>query len=403
MKKIFLAIPLLALCTVQAHAQRGVPVTEKPRPEYDPIGIHIGAFTVKPKLTAGVEFNDNIYATENDTESDAISIIAPQFDVSSNWSRHALNLAAGLKAGLYVSESDEDFLDSNLSLNGRLDVQRESYLTGAVGIQRLHEERTSPDASNAWKEPAEYTKSNADMSYLHGLGRTSLTAGAGITDIDYSSVPLISGASDDLRERDRSLKNVNARLAYELLPTVKPFLAGRYEWRDYDRSEARRDSDGYRLGLGTGFDLGGVTTGEIFAGYMQQDYDDREAINGAWFGLNLLWNVTELTSVQGNVQSSIKETTLGDSTGINAIDAGVRIDHELLRNLLVGAYFNYTNDDYESIDLTDTYYTVGPRVTYLVNRYLSAEASYGHETRDSDEKTREYTENIFMLSLTGKY
>lgn len=403
MKKYLWTMLCLALCAPQAHAERGKPITEKPRPDYDALGIPVGSFIAKPEIKAGVEFNDNIYAAEDNTESDTIAVIAPELELNSNWNRHALNLTAGLNSGLYASESDENYLDSKLLLNGRLDVQRESYLSGAAGIQRLHEERTSPDASNAWKEPAEFTQSNADLSYMHGLGRTSLTAGAGITDINFSSVPLVSGGSDDLSLRDRELKNVNARVAYELLPTVKPFVAGRYEWRDYDRSEALRDSDGYRLGAGTGFDLGGVTTGEIFAGYMQQDYEDREDIKGPWFGMSLLWNVTEMTSVEGRLQSSVKETTLDNSSGIDAIDAGVRVDHELLRNLLVGAFFNYTNDDYESVDITDKYYTFGPRVTYLVNRYLSAEASYAHETKDSNESSREYTENLFMISLTGKY
>ena len=262
---------LLVLSTTNAQAERGRPVTEKPRPDYDAVGIRIGSLVVKPKISVGLEQNDNIYAAKNNAVSDNITVTTPKVEIKSDWSSHAFSLDAGLASGLYATKSDENFLDGHFVVDGRLDVQRESYLTGQAGILKLHEDRSSPDSSSAWKGPADYTQSNADLSYMHGLGRTSLTAGTGITAINYDNVELLAGGTEDLSVRNRNLYNINARAAYELLPTVRPFVSGRYEKRTYELSEAGRDSDGYRLGAGTGFDLGGVTTGEIFAGYMQQN------------------------------------------------------------------------------------------------------------------------------------
>lgn len=402
-KVVFLALLAFFLLAGVALAQRGVPVTEKPRPDYDAQGIRSGGMVIKPELTLGLEYNDNIYATKDNKESDWITIIAPRIKVDSNWTRHALGFDAGLKGGIYASESDENYLDAHIRLSGRMDVLRESFFSALASFERLHEERGERDVSGTWKEPSVYNRSMGNLSYLHGIGKVSLNAGVGITNLDYQSVDLIGGGSDSQDLRDRNIYNVNARMAYELLPNVLPFLAAQYEWRKYDKSEARRDSDGYRIGVGTGFDLGGVTTGEIFAGYMHQDYDHRDNISGAWYGLSLLWNVTEMTSVQASVESSVKETTVANAAGINAVDAGIRIDHELLRNLLVGAFFDYTYDDYKSVDITDKYYTVGPRVTYLWNRNLSLGAEYSHKKKDSTPSTRDYTENKFMISLTGKF
>lgn len=403
LKRNLWIIPVLMCITSTAFAERGVPISNKPRPEYEPEKHKIGSLIVLSKMSLGLEHNDNIYASDTKEVDDTITIVSPEVTVESDWSRHSLSLVAGVDSGMYASNSDENYLDGHLLVDGRVDVQRESFFNGKAGLQRLHEERSSPDSSAAWKDPAEYTQADMDLSYKQGLGRASVTAGTGITTIDYSSVELLSGGTDDLSDRDRTMYNLNTRIAYELLPSVQPFIAGRYEWRAYDQADARRDSDGYRIGLGTGFDLGGVTTGEVFAGYMQQNYDDREDISGPWFGLNLLWNVTQLTSIQANVQSSVKETTEDNSSGINAVDAGLRIDHELLRNLLIGATFSYTRDDYQSVDLTDTVYAYGPRTKYLFNRYLSVEASYTFKTKDSTEVDREYDENVFLLSVTGKY
>ncbi len=387
-------------------AQRGVPVTEKPRPDYDALGIRAGGFVVKPELTLGMEYNDNIYATRSSTKSDWITTIAPEVDISSNWNRHALGLNTGITAGLYSSESDENYVDGRVLLNGRLDVLRESFLMGNFAFQRLHEERGAPDAVAAWDEPAIFYSTSGDVAYYHGMGKVSVTAGAGFLNLDYQKVDLAAGGSDRLRDRDRNIYNVNARIAYELTPDVQPFLTTRYNWRRYDKADrnvnVRRDSEGYAIGAGTGFDLGGVTSGEIWAGYMQQNYDNLKNVSGFWYGTSLLWNVTEMTSVQAGIESSVKETATTGASGIDGVDANLRIDHELLRNLLVGAFLNYTHDTYKGINRTDQYFTVGPRVTYLWNRNLSAEMAYSHRQRDSN-RADDFEQNRFSVALTGKF
>ena len=273
----FLLVPVLALTlALPAIAQdtRGVSVTERPRPDYDPLGIRAGAFIVKPELKMGLEYNDNIYATKNDTVSDWITTIAPRVKAESDWSRHALALDIGAKGGLYSSESNEKYLDAHIRADGRLDVLRGSYLRGRASVERLHEERGAPDVTTDFDEPVVYVRSEADAAYHHGLGKIGLQAGAGVVNYNYSSVdltPAAGGGSRSLDHRDHDIYGLNARLTYELLPNVSPFITGRYEWRRYDQillGGLDRDSDGYRLGLGTGFDLGGVTTGEVFAGYM---------------------------------------------------------------------------------------------------------------------------------------
>ena len=390
-----------------ASQERGVPVYEKPRPDYDPLGIRAGAFTIRPDLTLGLEYNDNIYAADSGEESDWITTVAPEVDVRTNWVRHALGLNTGLEAGFYGSESDENYVDGHVFLDGRLDVLRGAFLNAAAGYHYLHEERGAPDADAAWDEPANYHRWDGDLSYFHGLGRLSLTLGTDFTRMDYRRVDLVGGGSENLDYRDRNIFDVNARVAYEMHPDVHPFIQTSYNWRRYDNRDPglseKRDSDGYRIGVGTGFDLGGVTSGEIFAGYMSQSYDNLRDISGMWYGMNLLWNVTQLTSVEAGVRKSVKETTARDASGIDAIDTNLRVDHELLRNLLVGAFFDYTYDDYQGRDISDKYYVFGPRVTYLWNRNLSAEAGYTRRIKDSNVSAREYTENRFKVSITGSF
>lgn len=368
----------------------------------DSLGIRAGAFLIKPELKLGHEYNDNIYATDEDTVSDWITTVAPKLAVNSDWSRHALGITTGFKSSFYSSRSDENHTDAQIKLDGRLDFLRESFLTGQAGLQYLHEARSDPDSDLSWAEPATYYRSNGNIDYYHGAGKFSATAGAGIIRMDYSSVELISGGSQNLNNRDYNTYDVSFRFAYEMHPVVRPFVSTGYEWRRYDESEVGRDSQGYRIGLGTAFDLGGITSCEVFAGYMEQEYDDRSNIQGPWYGMSLLWNITGLTSVKGTVKKSIKETTLEDSSGIDGLDVNLRVDHELLRNLLLGAFFDYTYNSYQDVDISDRYYDLGPRLTYLWNQNLSAEIEYTSYTCVSNQDDREFDENRFVFSITGK-
>ncbi len=366
-------------------------------------GIRAGAFTINPKLTLGMEYNDNIYATKNNKKSDWTTTLTPSVSIDSNWSRHALGLNAKLSGGVLTSKSNENYVDADLSLEGRLDVLRESFFTAGVGYKRLHEERGSPDSVDAWKEPAVYHITSGKLNYHHGINRFSFVLGGEVHNVDYERVKLEGGGSQNLDIRDRNQYNVSARVAYELHPDVQPFITTHYDWRRYRKSEAEKDSEGYRIGLGTGFGLTGKTSGEIFGGYMWQKYDDRKDIDGFWYGISLNWEATQLTTVNANVRSSIKETYRDGSSGVESVDTGISIDHELLRNLSVGAFLDYSRNDYKGENITDNYYTFGPSVTYGWNRYLSANFKYSHKVKDSNSSDREYSQNKFAVSLTGQF
>ncbi|MFO8165436.1 MAG: outer membrane beta-barrel protein [Desulfatiglandales bacterium] len=386
-----------------AKAQRVVSTVDRSRLDCEPMGIRAGAFTINPHLTLCTEYNDNIYAARNDTKSGWIISLSPEVDVQSNWSRHSLKLNAELDPGQYASESKENFMDSHIFMDGRVDMRRESFFRARAGYQHLHEERGSMDVSETWDEPAVYNRTQGKISYYHGLNRFSLTAGAAITTLSWQRVALKEGGSQCLNIKDRNLYNINARIAYELHPDVHPFITTTFDWRHYDKPEAMRDSRGYRIGIGTGFGITGTTSGEVFGGYMLQDYDDRDKISGAWYGMSLLWNLSRLTSIEARAESSVIETTRVDSSGVSAVETKISIDHELLRNLLIGASMDYRRYSYQGEDITDNYYTLGPGLTYLWNRNLSAKAEFNRWIRSSNISDREFTENRFVISITGSF
>ena len=45
---------------------------------YEPLGIRAGSFLIYPTLSVSEAYDDNVFATDNDTEDDWITLISPR-------------------------------------------------------------------------------------------------------------------------------------------------------------------------------------------------------------------------------------------------------------------------------------------------------------------------------------
>ena len=117
--------------------------------------------------------------------------------------------------------------------------------------------------------------------------------------------------------------------------------------------------------------------------------------------MNLTWNPTQLTSLRLDGVGGYEPSDVGASNLTHQI--GLRVDHELLRNVLIGGEVSYTRDDFQdSGGRIDNRYDVGPDITYLLNRYLSVGAGYVFTKQDSDDNQEEFTRNLITLRLTAQ-
>ena len=109
---VFVAM-VLGASIVSAGAQE-----TGPGAGYEPLGVRAGSFIVLPSLTTSATYSDNIYRTQNNTEDDLILTVQPQVLAESTWSRHALNLHAGMQSRFYDSNSSEDHTNWRIGADG---------------------------------------------------------------------------------------------------------------------------------------------------------------------------------------------------------------------------------------------------------------------------------------------
>lgn len=407
----------------QALPPRGETVESRPRPEIDPLGVRVRSFLFFPKLVVEEEYNDNIFATEQETEDDFITRVAPTMTIESDWSRHFLRFSTGAEFGLHAHNQNEDYTDYFAETEGRLDVTRDLDLRLGGGYARIHEERTDPD-STAGRNPTEIDRYRAFAIYNQTFGRIGGRLEGRFLRFDYMDDGINGPGEINNDDRDRNVYEGSLRTSYEILPPdYEAFIQFGGNHRKYDRTPDDggfdRDSYGWNARTGIALDLGGLVFGEAYVGYFDQifDSDDNlDDIDGFTYGLAFDWNVTPLTTVNVFGDRTVRETVQTErdngvvrgASGALRSSVGLGVDHELLRTLILSSDFLYYNDDFEGIDREDDNleYALGAR--YFLNRNLYLNATYGLRRRLSNtdgngvEGSSDFLENSFRISVEAQ-
>lgn len=365
-------------------------VLQRPRADYDPLGIQAGSFLLFPYLNVAETYNSNVYATTSNEKSDFVTYIRPSVELQSNWNTDALTFQANGDIREYASQSSEDNSNFSAFLNGRKDVERGLYLIGSASYQLLHEDRTDPNAITNAKEPIEYELATGGIGFVHETGRIGFRIEGTINDYSYQNGVFASGAPVIETDRNRIEYTGTVRVSYELVPGYNAFVQGSGNDRSYqdkfDQGGYQRSSSGYVVDVGTAFALGPTLNGEVYVGYLNQSYDDSRLSSPSvpTFGASLLWNVTQLTSIRGTVARTVEETIIAPASSYLQTQVSLGVEHELLRNVLLSGKFTYALQDYQGGGRSDDYYEADAQVRYMLTRNLSTGLDINYSTRSSN-------------------
>jgi hypothetical protein len=374
---------------------------------YDPLGIRAGAFRIFPSTDVSLSYNDNVNATKNDTQDDFIAVFAPNIAVQSDFSRHAIGFNLFSEVGRYFQETDENYWDFGIDGDGRLDITRDNNLQGGFTVARLHDARDDPENDATVAEsvrPVRYMNYDANLAYNHLFNRVTVRLTGLFDRNDYRQ----GAGSANQNDRDRNIYTGLLRVGYNVSPRINTFVEGLYniQRRDVHRDSDGRERDSHGWGARGGVDVNftDLLFGEAFAGWRTQYFDDSQfdTESGLNFGVGLTWLPTQLTTVALTGGSDFEPTTNEDASSNFQTTIGLRVDHELLRNVLIGAQAGYVRSDFENSGETDNRYDVGADVTYLINRHFSVGAAYGFTTRNSDDEEDEFDRNIFTVRVRAQ-
>ena len=369
---------------------------------YDPLGIRAGAFLIYPSLTVSEVYDDNVFATDNNTDDDLITVVEPQVRAESNFSRHRLGFAAGSEVAFHINEEDEDYQDFYVSTDGRLDITRQNFVDAEVQFARGHRSRDDPEDEGDRDELTELNRYGGELSFTQLFNRLNFRLTGRSLRTAYTEP---EDADEDLVTYDALL-----RTGFFVSPRINAFVQGLYTIDKRDRSTdfagIDRDSEGWGVAAGAEVDLTNLLVGEFSVGYRQQMFeeDDFDDENGISYNLDLTWTPTLLTTVGLRGGADFRPTTSSGSGAESNFrnTAGIGVQHELLRNVRLAADFDYVRDDFSGVDRTDDTIYVGGGASYLLNRNFSIDAGYTFSKRWSDDETEEFDRNLVRIGVTAR-
>jgi hypothetical protein len=385
---------------------RNISVSQRPHPGFDPVPVPLGGFLALPKLDAGVEYNDNIYAENTGAKSDTIFTVNPELDIQSNWNRNYLSAFVRSATRDYSKYSSETTTDYQLGAQGMLQAGDGKFSAGG-DTGELTEPRTSPSTSHGTTHPVRYQQTDGFFSGVEELNRVRLTGRVDIGNDDYHNGVDPSGHSVLEDDRDHTDYTYSGKAEYALSPDTAVYMYGAYNDHQYRLQPpvvpTNRDSHGEVVSGGANFDITREIRGDIQVGWMQQQFAASNL--RTYSGLSALgsveWFPTELTTVTLTGSRQVADASAPGAAIYVASGVGLQLDHELLRNLILTGRVGYEDDAYQGVSRDDhtTNAYIGGR--YMLNRLVGLTVGYTYVKNDSTGAARGplYNVNRIMASL----
>lgn len=138
---LFLALPCIAT------AQSGKPLSYWLGSGYNVPEVRTGALTIAPEMNLGIDCSDNsrIDAPPGKNASELTIVMTPEMTIRSRGPAHFLGIDIGFNSDILTTRSAEPDINSHVSVNGRMALPGQSFLTGRINVRRMQEENSGAE------------------------------------------------------------------------------------------------------------------------------------------------------------------------------------------------------------------------------------------------------------------
>ena len=362
-------------------------VLDRSRPEYEAGGIRVSAFRLHPRIEASTGLTDNVYQLSART-SDAFAVLAPSLQLQSTWSRNALNLDAGADLLRYAKQARRDTDGWHVGADGRYDIGGAGAIAVSARTERATEPATSAAYPTAAAQASQYQVTTAHVAPSYAMGRVKLQAAYDFTPYSFDPYSTFAGTLVDQSNRNSSTQSGTMRGEYAITPDTSVFLQANFDWLTYSHpllaGVPNRDSNSYRVLGGLSFDLATKLRGSVGLGYMARNYNDPllyRPVSGLTAEMRVDYFLDSLTTVTLTGRRVIEDAAYVNTSGFVATSAALRVDHEVLRNLLLNVQAAYERDAFNGVSQSVNVVRLSAGARYLMSRAVGLGLSVSHDAR----------------------
>ena len=407
-------------------------VLSRARPEYNAIGLeagglfldieHLGrgqpleSFLLFPKVDIGLAFDDNLFATRNNTVADFVGSITPSAKLISNWDNHEVFAEAHARFSRPLANAQEFSREHGVSAGGTLEISEFEDIDLVAKFDR----KTAPrgDAINnvGGDEPSVRYEYGVDGKWEYKRDKLLWRLDGGVIRKDFVDTPAGAGEVEADRN-DRVEVGGNLRIGWEewegTTLFIQPGLKTVVHDLRFDALGVERDFSSSTLLAGFTYDLTAVTFLEGAIGLGYATFADRNSANllFATGKLDFVWNPhdswTFLAGYERNVQSTTAATNVN---GVNIPDTAI-ITHELSAGaqleityeLLAGLKTSFAHTSSISGNTVDNVVINELSLLWLLNENMRLRTFWALTNFASTDANREFLRNRLGVVLTLHY
>jgi hypothetical protein len=391
---------------------KSVSVLERKQPGYELPSVQIGAFIFDPAVSAGYNYDDNIYASSVEKEGDSYAVLKTEEKVTSTWSRDSVSADLHAQYASYADHVDEDNLTGGALIAGRFDINGNNALVATASADHLVESRFASGAPTFTKHPVEYNRGLVGLSAATAINRFKIEATFSYEALDFYNAETPSGVAVDQHYRNRGVTDEQLQASYAVSPDTAVFVRVAGNQRNFpsnvgSTSSYLRSSDGFEATTGINLDLKDLVRGEASIGYLEESFKDSRlpTVSGPGADGQIDWFPTGLTTVTFRFRRILADSAIAQSPILVSSSGGVEIDHELLRSLILLARVDYESDAYQDLDRTDTRPSAELGATYRFNRYVDVILRYDYLNQRSSgiERGVGFADNRVSMAAAAHY
>ncbi|HKM64481.1 MAG TPA: outer membrane beta-barrel protein [Acidisphaera sp.] len=382
---------------------RGVTVLSRLHPMYDPLGVDIGGYTVKPELDESVGYDSNPLGVANGKGSAVINTTA-QISFNDNMDTYTIGAVAGVSNNIYPELPDDDYTNYYAALGAAIDVGDGRLTLGAAHLF-LHQDPTTIDAIPA-SAPIGFT---IRATYGLNFGRWTAAPSLSYQSWHFNSTTALNGLPLPQAYRDRDIVQGGMTFDYELGPQRKAVFSVQALDTHYPNGlpgQPTQDSQSYLALVGLDYDGDGIWRWRFLVGgelreFTSSAYHSHAAPVGE---ADVTWNPSGLTTVSGQLMRTIEDASQEGVAGFTYTRARVVVDHEYLRNVFLQARAAMQVAQFLQGGGVQTIETIGAGVTWLVNRHLRLAINYDHTAQQGGPSapglsTGNYVRDLALVTL----
>ena len=391
----------------------GVTVLSRQRPLYEQAGVQAGSFITRMGLDESIGYNSNVLGTHSGPGSWVLQT-SPSLSANSDWSRNSLGLNLTLDNYKYWNTSQQSHSDWTASIGGGYTVGSHD-LTLAYSHLSLHQ---SPGEIGAVPSDTfvHYQVDDLRSDYTFDLGRFTFTPNVDAKVYHFDSTTE-QGVFVGQQYRDRVVLSGGVTTRYALSDQRGlVFVLQGADSHFYQPQPMQPDYDSHSfLALGgIDYPASGVWRYQILAGWEVREFQapQFQTHSAPIVEGSVIWTPTGLTTVTGLLSRTLEDTVAEGTAGYTYTNAQLKVDHELMRNVLLQGRAGLQIAQYLQSGATQTMVTFGGGVTWLMNRNMRLTANYDFTSQASGTSqqpvgmsnlatvsTESYERNLLLITL----